>query len=147
MEDLVLPTRKRTGPIPTTPDFTVTFDGGALGNPGKGYGSYHIVGPDGYEARDRLEYGDRVTNNQAEYRTLIAALDRLQRDHAALHLGGHVVVRGDSQLVVNQVNGQWKVKNAELQPLHRQAIALLHDFNSVELIWHRRLESVRILGH
>lgn len=149
MEVLVLPlpNKKRVGGGSSGAQFIVTFDGGALGNPGKGYGSFHIAGPEGYEARDRLEYGNRVTNNQAEYRTLIAALDRLQRDQDGLRRGGHVVVRGDSQLVINQVNGQWKVKNAELQPLHRQAVALLRGFDSVEVVWHRRIESVRILGH
>jgi ribonuclease HI len=147
MEEMVLPLKKRTAAPREAADFTITFDGGALGNPGKGYGSYHIVGPNGYEARERLDYGDRVTNNQAEYRTLIAALSRLQREHAALQRRGHVAIRGDSQLVVNQVNGEWKVKHPDLAPLHRQAVALLQAFHSVDVGWHRRHESVRILVH
>src|SRR5215211_4636796 len=100
LERLVLPIRKRIELRPEAGDFVITFDGGALGNPGKGYGSYHIAGPDGFEARERLDYGDRVTNNQAEYRTLIAALTRILDDFPGLRRTGRVTVRGDSQLVI-----------------------------------------------
>ncbi|CAA9549361.1 MAG: hypothetical protein AVDCRST_MAG49-1636 [uncultured Thermomicrobiales bacterium] len=127
--------------------FEIVFDGGALGNPGKGYGSYRIAGPDGVVAHDRLDYGDGITNNQAEYRTLIAALERL-----AQHVGPDapattVAVRGDSNLVVNQVLGRWKVKHPDLQPLHRRAVGLLRAFGRSDVQWHRRDASVRVLGH
>jgi ribonuclease HI len=61
---------------PNTP-YIVTFDGGADPNPGKGYGSFHIVSPTGNELLERRDYsagGRKMTNNQAEYRTLIEAL-------------------------------------------------------------------------
>lgn len=128
-------------------DFTIVFDGGARGNPGQGYGSYQIVSASGLLSHERLEYGDRVTNNQAEYRTLIEALtdlrDRLGRAAAETT----VAVRGDSQLVVQQVNGRWKVKHPELQPLHEQARELLKGFRKTDVAWHRRDASVRVLGH
>ena len=131
----------KTGP------FAIVFDGGSLGNPGQGYGSFHITAPTGVLAHEQLDFGDRVTNNQAEYRTLIAALERLAAD-----LGGDlsetaVIVNGDSALVVNQVNGDWKVKHPDLAPLHRRAVELLGRFGKSDVRWHRRANSVKVLGH
>lgn len=128
-------------------DYTIMFDGGAIGNPGRGYGSYQIVGRQGLVAQERLEFGDRVTNNQAEYRTLIAALedlrDRLGREARLTS----IAVRGDSQLVIHQSNGRWKVNNADLRPLHAQVRELRAGFKKVDLAWHGRAASVRVLGH
>jgi ribonuclease HI len=136
---------------PTAADqFAIVFDGGSRGNPGRGYGSYKIYGPTGELAHEQLNYdhlGNQVTNNQAEYLTLIGALQRL-----ALLLGervgsSEVIVRGDSQLVINQLLGTWKVRNVDLQPLHRQAGDLLRRFGRRQLLWHDRANSVRVLGH
>lgn len=127
--------------------YEIVFDGGSLGNPGKGYGSYLIRYGDVEIARERLDYEGRVTNNQAEYRTLIAALDRLHRDLGEEAASATVVIGGDSLLVINQVNGSWKVKNAELQPLRAQVVDRLKPFGNTKLTWHRRDRSVRELGH
>ncbi len=127
--------------------YEIVFDGGALGNPGKGYGSYQITAPDGAMTRDRLDYGDGVTNNQAEYRTLIAALRRLSFTLGAGAGSATVIVRGDSQLVLYQVQGTWKVKTEGLRPLHRQAADLVGQFGRVDLVWHARKHSVSVLGH
>ena len=138
-------TRTTTPATPAT--YEIVFDGGALGNPGKGYGSYLIRFGDVEIARERLDYAGRVTNNQAEYRTLIAALERLGRDLGEAAAAATVVIGGDSQLVINQVNGSWKVKNAELQPLRQQVVERLKPFGQTTLTWHRRDRSVRELGH
>ena len=127
--------------------YEIVFDGGAIGNPGKGYGSFLIRAGDVEVARERLDYEGRVTNNQAEYRTLIAALDRLRRDLGDRASGATVVIGGDSLLVINQVKGSWKVKNAELQPLWQQVVDHLKAFGRTDLVWHRRDRSVRELGH
>jgi ribonuclease HI len=128
-------------------DFTVVFDGGSLGNPGKGYGSYEIVAPEGSVAARTLQFGNDVTNNQAEFRALIGALeDLLSRagdDARALS----IAVRGDSQLVIRGLTGEWRVKHPGLQPLHRQASDLMRQFGNVDLAWHPRQESVRAFGH
>lgn len=129
--------------------FAITFDGGSRGNPGKGYGSYEVRAGGEHDVK-RLTFGDRDTNNEAEYRTLIVALrDVLERIAAA---GGDpkacaITVRGDSQLVVNQVNGTWKVKTEHIRPLHAEATALLSRFGSRSVAWHGRANSVRALGH
>ena len=128
-------------------DYTIVFDGGAIGNPGRGYGSYQIVGPDGLVARERRDYGDRVTNNQAEYRTLIEALEDLRDRLGRSSARSSVAIRGDSQLVVEQVNGRWKVKHPDLLPLHRHVVELLAGFGRSRVAWHRRDASVRLLGH
>ena len=133
-------------PIPGA-DFTVVFDGGSLGNPGQGYGSYQIVGAGGVVGGRRVEYGDGVTNNQAEYRTLIHALEDVRGLAGDAAPRTTVAVRGDSSLVVNQVTGRWKVKHPDLQPLHRQAGELLRAFGRTDVAWQPRAASVRVLGH
>ena len=131
-----------------TARYEIVFDGGSLGNPGRGYGSYEITS-NGSVLRPvhREEYGDNVTNNQAEYRALIAALrwlaDTLGPDRAF----AKVLVNGDSQLVVNQIMGKWKVKNEGLRPYWQEARELMAAFAEVQLVWHDRSNSVRRLGH
>lgn len=134
--------------IPTPPGaWEIVFDGGSLGNPGKGYGSFDVR-VDGQSIRlQREDFGDDITNNQAEYRTLIEAMRWL-----AGHLGdrasnAHVVVRGDSQLVLNQLNGLWKVKNEGLRTLHEQASMARDAFAGTTLVWQPRARSVERLGH
>ena len=136
----------------STPEdpYIITFDGGAEPNPGKGYGSFHIASPTGKELLERRDFsgnGRQMTNNQAEYRTLIEALRFLKEklnDRAPVE---HVRVDGDSQLVINQVQGIWKVKQEELKPLRSEAAALSNCFGSIVFRWHRRSNSVRKLGH
>jgi probable phosphoglycerate mutase len=128
-------------------DFTLIFDGGSINNPGRGYGSYAIASPAGQIAARTLEFGDGVTNNQAEFRALIAGLDdllnRLGPDAASKTLA----VRGDSQLVIRGLTGEWRVKHAGLQSLYQRARDLLQQFRSVDLAWQPRARSVRVLGH
>lgn len=128
--------------------FEIVFDGGSLGNPGLGYGSYEITSNGEVLHRvERQEFGDRVTNNQAEYRSLIGALTWLRGHLGDSAAGAKVVVNGDSQLVLNQLSKKWKVKNEGLRPLFVQASDLLQQFSRVELVWHDRSNSVRRLGH
>lgn len=127
--------------------YEIVFDGGALGNPGKGYGSYEITAKGQVVRHQREDYGDNVTNNQAEYQTLIEALKWLAMDLGASASSTRVVVNGDSLLVLNQLLGKWKVKNEGLRPLHREASQLIRTFHHVALIWHARSNSVKLLGH
>jgi len=103
--------------------FTANIDGAARGNPGPA--SYGVVvrGPDGAMLESLGKYIGRQTNNVAEYYALIAALD-----YAAAQGIKRLRVYSDSQLIVNQIKGVYKVKHADLRPLHerakRQAAAL-----------------------
>lgn len=76
------------------------------------------------------------TNNQAEYRALILGLR-----HALAAGVTDVTVHGDSQLILRQLEGRYKVKNAELKPLHAEAARLLRQFGSVKLAWVPRAEN------
>ncbi len=103
-------------------------DGGARGNPGPAGIGYVIEAPDGTIVSEGAESLGVATNNVAEYRALIRGLERaLELDIQELD------VRLDSQLVVNQLAGSYKVKNEGLRPLHRQAVELLArlDFHDV----------------
>jgi ribonuclease HI len=102
------------------------IDGGARGNPGPaGYG----VRVEDAEGALVEEFGEPIgvaTNNVAEYRGLLAALEWARaRGHTALH------VRSDSLLLVQQMLGNYKVKNIGLQPLHARARILAHDIGRV----------------
>jgi probable phosphoglycerate mutase len=102
------------------------IDGGARGNPGPaGYG-VRIEQPDGTVIDELSASIGLATNNVAEYRALLAALE-WAKDH-----GVRVVhVRSDSLLLVQQMRGHYKVKNQGLQPLHSRARMLADDIGSV----------------
>jgi ribonuclease HI len=141
------PARRRSpAPQPGT-DFTLVFDGGSLGNPGLGYGSYEIVTPAGSLAARQIEFGDDMTNNQAEFRALIAGLDDLLRHLGPTAAERSLAVRGDSQLVIRGLSGEWRVKHPGLRPLYEEASRLLGRFGSVELTWQPRRKSVEAFGH
>ena len=130
--------------------YRIVFDGGSLGNPGRGYGSFAIKGPGDYAATEQLNYdhlGNRVTNNEAEYLTLIGALERLAKDLGDRATRARVSVHGDSQLVISQLRGAWKVRKEELKPLHYRASVLLGRFGRFDLTWQPRAETVKVLGH
>lgn len=130
--------------------YEIVFDGGSLGNPGRGYGSYILFGPDDLVEKKKLDYADHgpaVTNNQAEYLTLVNALESLSSQLGNGARTASVSVWGDSNLVVNQVKGSWKVKNAELAPLVERARVAFSRFKSWTIQWHERSNSVRYLGH
>jgi len=102
------------------------IDGGARGNPGPaGYG-VRIERPDGTLVDEISAPIGVATNNVAEYRGLLAALEwaKLQ-GHRRLH------VRSDSLLLVQQMLGRYKVRHPRLQPLHARAQLLVHDIGRV----------------
>ncbi len=128
-------------------DYTIVFDGGSLGNPGKGYGSYEIAGQEGSVTARKVQFGNDMTNNQAEFRAVIAGLEDLLERVGPRAGSLSVAVRGDSQLVIRGLTGEWRVKHPGLQPLHRRAADLLSRFKRVDVAWHPRRESVRTFGH
>jgi ribonuclease HI len=105
---------------------TAYIDGGARGNPGPaGYG-VHIVDAGGAVV-DELHGGLGIaTNNVAEYNGLLAALR-----WAAAHGHRIVHIRADSELLVKQMRGEYKVKHEGLKPLFLQACALIRQIGTV----------------
>ncbi len=130
-------------------EYTIIFDGGSRGNPGEGYGSYQLRTRTAQQIV-RLTFGDNITNNEAEYGTLIAALkDVVARIIAEGRdpQSSSLAVRGDSQLVIYQVTGKWKVKTPHIRTLHRDATTLLNRFGATDIQWQPRAKSVHTLGH
>jgi ribonuclease HI len=138
------------GNNPLSTDYVIVFDGGSLGNPGVGYGSYALLTRDGHKAIQRLSLGEYVTNNEAEYDTLIAALRDLigQIEASGRAPSAYTLeVRGDSALVLKQVGGEWKARDARMRARRDQVCALLNRFKSVRLTLQPRTQTLRMLGH
>jgi ribonuclease HI len=128
----------------------VIFDGGSRGNPGQGYGSYALRWPGEQQQLVRLRFGNQVTNNEAEYDTLLTALEAILkrlRDAGADPKTARLDIRGDSLLVINQVQGRWQCKEARLQSRCQHARTLLQQFGEWRLNHHDRAHSVDVLGH
>ncbi len=130
--------------------YTLVFDGGSRGNPGAMYGSFRVQGGRGTGVlHSRLTFG-RGTNNEAEYRALIAALQALLAELETRGIDpGEVTldVRGDSLLVLRQLAGVWKAREPRMRTLRDQAQALLSHFGHVRLHHQDRALSVAVLGH
>lgn len=95
---------------------TAYCDGGSRGNPGPaGFGVY-IEGPEGQTLGELSEYLGKTTNNVAEYSGLLAAIDfAVKNGHRRLR------VVADSELMVRQMQGRYKVNSPDLRPLHEEA--------------------------
>ncbi len=96
--------------------YVAYIDGASRGNPGPASYAVVLQGPDGATKFEIGKYVGRATNNVAEYYGLIAALD-----YAASEKIPRLRVRSDSELLVRQMQGRYKVKNAALKPLHERA--------------------------
>ena len=109
----------------------IEADGGSRGNPGPaGYGAVVRDAATGEVLAERSEGIGVATNNVAEYAGLIAGL------RAALELGAREAdIRLDSKLVVEQMRGRWKVRQAHLQPLVAEAVELVRKLDRVEFTW------------
>lgn len=131
-------------------ELELIFDGGSKGNPGPGYGSFRLSVNGEHHPVMELDFGNDVTNNQAEYRTMIEGLKhtiKLLRTHGVSPSTVSINVKTDSKLVVEQVNGRWKIRNEGLKPLSAEARSLLNQFGRPSLTWHPRKKSVEVLGH
>ena len=115
---------------------TIHFDGGGQ-SPGPVTAACTVELSDGSFDQDVKRF-DQGTHNTAEWHALILGL-RLARKHGERH----VVVKGDSTLVVKQVNREWKTKNPALRPLRTQAEELLAQFESSRVEWIPRKENWR----
>jgi ribonuclease HI len=118
---------------------TIHTDGASRGNPGEAAFAY-VIQADATPPIEEAGCLGRMTNNQAEYTALVRALGR------ALRLGPEhsLLILSDSELMVRQMNGQYRVKNEELLDLYEQARALVRRFRGGVTIRHvRREENAR----
>lgn len=107
-------------------ELLVYSDGGARGNPGDAGIGIVISKPDGSILYEFKRYIGRKTNNQAEYTALIKALE-MAEDYGA----ERVTCFMDSELVVKQLNGEYRVKNPNLKPMFQKVRALERGFERV----------------
>jgi ribonuclease HI len=106
----------------------IHIDGGSRGNPGAaGFGVY-VTSADGTPRAELYGYLGRATNNVAEYQALLHAL------RYALGQGARRVrVFSDSELVVRQIEGRYRVKHPDMLPLYREALSLLRRFEEASV--------------
>jgi ribonuclease HI len=111
-----------------TAAYRANIDGGSRGNPGPASYGVIIRDPRGEVVARLKKYIGRSTNNVAEYYGLIAALDYAQQ-HGIRALR----IESDSELLVRQMSGQYKVKSPELKPLFERARKMAHTFASFKI--------------
>ena len=123
--------------------YTIFCDGGSLNNQSaknrSAYLSYKI-NDDIYREKNL----GRLTNNEAEYRSLISSLNFLLDNRLQ---NNEVIINMDSALVVNQVNGKWKIKSPSLIKLNRLSKDLISKFPKLDLCWINNLKMKQVLGH
>jgi ribonuclease HI len=109
------------------------IDGASRGNPGEAGFGVHVTTPGGDTVAELYGYLGRATNNVAEYQALIHGL------RYALGCGARqVAVFSDSELVVRQMAGTYRVKHPDMVPLYREASALMRRFQAATLDHVRR---------
>jgi ribonuclease HI len=107
---------------------TLFADGGSRGNPGPAASGAILLDPAGELVEEIGAYLGVTTNNVAEWTALVLGLE------AAAKRGiRRLAIRLDSELVVKQLRGEYRVKHAGLQPLHRRAVQLLRAFAEVDI--------------
>ncbi len=108
--------------------YRANIDGGSRGNPGPASYGVVIRDPKGEVIARLKKYIGRMTNNVAEYYGLIAALD-----YAQAHQIRALRIESDSELLVKQMRGQYKVKSADLKPLFERAKKMSQSFASFRI--------------
>lgn len=112
-------------------------DGGARGNPGPAAAGVVII--DGDTKHEFNKYlGPVQTNNWAEYEAVALALEEAKKEGLA---GRELEIRMDSKLVVEQISGNWKIKEPTLKPQVAKVKALLADFPKYAFVYVPRAEN------
>jgi ribonuclease HI len=122
--------------VGATRKLIVNVDGGARGNPGPAAIAAVASSPEGELLEERRERIGLATNNVAEYRALLLGIE-LADSHGA----SEVDLVGDSELIVRQVNGEYRVKDAALRDLNDRVQAALRGFDRWSIRHVRRDEN------
>jgi ribonuclease HI len=110
-------------------EWLLMIDGASRGNPGEAGCGAVILDENGAVVQELSRYLHRATNNVAEYKGLLMGLEAL------LQLGAKkIVVKSDSQLLVRQLNGEYRVKDEKLKVLFGRAKSLLRRFESCRIV-------------
>ncbi len=108
-----------------TKQVIVYTDGASRGNPGPAAAGFILTDPSGNQLQAKAFFLGRATNNVAEYTAVCKALEAAKQFGA-----GQMKLFSDSELLVKQLNGQYKVKSEQIRPLFKQALNLLNEFSS-----------------
>jgi len=120
-------------------ELIIHTDGAARGNPGPAGAGAVIADPSGKVVAEICRYlGDSMTNNQAEYHALLLALRE-----AASRGATRVSIFADSELMVRQIKGEYKVKDKGLKELYLEAISLLRRFGGYAIEYIPREKNAR----
>lgn len=128
----------------------VYFDGGCIPNPGNGYGSFEIISynPLIDNKQSKIQFGPNLTNNRAEYLSLVAALKNLKSNLNIPKLKDiQLNIFTDSKLVVMQVSKKWGCKDNEIKKLLKQTKELLYLFGRFNVQWIPRNKIETRFGH
>jgi len=106
-------------------EVTVYTDGASRGNPGPAAAAFILTDPAGTKLHASAFFLGHTTNNVAEYTAICKALEAAKQTGAK-----QLMVFSDSELLVKQVNGEYRVKSEQIRPLFQQAINLLGEFES-----------------
>jgi ribonuclease HI len=118
-------------------ELVLCTDGASRGNPGPAGAGAIITDEEGATLTEKAVYLGETTNNQAEYQALLIGLQE------ALKLApARLTVRMDSELIVKQLNGEYRVRNRDLQPLHSRARELIAQLADVRVVHVPREENV-----
>ena len=123
--------------------YTIFCDGGSLNNQSAEKRNAYLS----YKVNDviyREKDLGKLTNNEAEYRSLISSLNFLLDNRLQ---NNEVIINMDSALVVNQVNGNWKIKSPSLIKLNKVSKNLVDKFPKLILQWIDNLKMKQVLGH
>ena len=111
-----------------TEQIILQFDGGSRGNPGPAAIGVVLTSTDGTSLVTLGRYIGKATNNVAEYSALIVALEEAKKLGAT-----DILIRGDSELVIKQMRGEYRVKHPDMKILCTQAQMLVRDFAKVKI--------------
>lgn len=114
--------------------FIIYTDGGSRGNPGRAAAGFVICNEKGQELKKYGEYlGDKLTNNEAEYSAVIFSLKKFKALFGGkLAENTEIEIRSDSEFLVNQLNGSYKVLDEKIQKLFIELWNLRLDFKSIK---------------
>ena len=107
---------------------TLQFDGGSRGNPGPAGIGVVVAAADGTPLITLGRFIGRATNNAAEYKALITAMEEAKK------LGAKkILIRGDSELIIKQMKGEYRVKHPDMRVLYDQAQELIAEFDQAKI--------------
>ncbi|MCF8034478.1 MAG: ribonuclease HI family protein [Desulfarculaceae bacterium] len=123
---------------PSGPSLTLQADGGSRGNPGPAGAGAVLYDSQGQEVAGLSRYLGVATNNEAEYQGLIMGLEEARRLGA-----GELSIKLDSELIVRQLEGRYRVKAPGLKPLYAKVKGLLQSFAKVSILHVPRAQNAR----